>query len=104
MVVLEGQGINLYAAKVQIHRTIMDKTMKDNVKNVAVGYGDGMVVVFNKRTSKIYGAWNFVDDNEEPADEEIIYSFFRLGRLGQVHDVPVVALDLVDDDEEDYTD
>ena len=101
MVVLEGQAIELYATKVQIHRTVMDKVLKDRVKNVAIGYSSGLIVVFNKRTSTIYGSWELVTEDDEPADEKIIHSFFKLERLGQVYKIPVIALELVNDGEDD---
>lgn len=99
MNILEDEGtIRLYGAKVQMHHMIMKKKLGDKVKNVAIGYSDGLVVVFNRHTSKIYRSWHFEGTS---INAEIIHTFFNLEKLGKIHDVPVLCLDVID---EDYTD
>ena len=100
----EEDTIRLYAAKVQMHHMIMKKKLGDKVKNVAIRYSDGLVVVFNRHTSKIYQAWHFEGTSTQEfrgdprPNAEIIHTFFNLETLGKIHEVPVLCLDVIDED------
>ena len=98
MAILDDEGtIRLWGCRVQISHTLLSKK---SIKNLAIGYGDGLIIVFNKKTTTLYKSWQF---NGEQACAEGLFSFFNLKSLGKVHKVPVLYLE-TEEDYEDYID